>query len=156
MIIASNRVANGNDFFSVETTAAGIVQVYYQGNVILSSKSGIYNGKWTHIAVTLREGVAALYINGTLESENASVAFSDSVFEKPFVVASDYTLSNCLRGEMAYFRAFETVCTVEQIRQIAFNSMVQEWLHTIAHWNFTTPKFDKFTDQVGNNAKVLK
>ncbi len=154
MVLVSNRDTS-DDYFSIETMAAGIVEVYYQGKVILSSNGSIYNGKWTQIAVTLQDGAAALYINGVQENENTEFSVNGSVFEKALVVASDYSLNNRLIGEMMHLRVFGTVCSAEQIKQMAFNRSVQESLTNIAHWNFTTPKFDKFADQIGNNAMVL-
>lgn len=157
MVLFSNKTSASNDHIAIETNANGNVQFIYNGAVILTSTATIYNGKWTHVAVTMQNGNAKLYLNGVEEDANTTFVISNDISLKAPIIAGDYTGKNRFVGHVMYARIFNQALSLDQLNSVTFIVDGINMIDASALWDLSSiDKSGKFNDALGDNFMVLK
>ena len=134
MTIASNAQ------FSLETTADGYVKfVYGSEDVLTSTEVNVYDGMWHHVAVTLENEKAVLYVDNTL------VATSEN-FELSGYTASSVQVAKGnekgLKGTVYYVRLFSSAKTQIELSKYAFSQVCDD-TDVLAGWFMDELSSDK-------------
>ncbi len=86
----------------------------------VDASSTLIAGRWYHLAVTLGDGKARLYINGELKGENESVTIRPSDFRPVlnYIGRSQYSADPLLKGYVDDFRVYNYALTAEEVAEL--------------------------------------
>ena len=121
---------NGIPLLNFEITAKGEPRMYWyidnQATDYRASGVNVYNGKWTHIAITCAQDgdqvLVTTYINGE-EAHAQRMDFTPVMLSQPMKIGEDSRFAHYFKGEMADLRLWSTTRSAEEIAS-NFNAVV--------------------------------
>lgn len=143
-----------SDAFSLETTENGNVKFIYQGETIHTSTNvNVYDNMWHHIAVTLGNGKAVLYVDNEVVAENTAFTFADYTASTVRVAKGN---EQGFKGKIYYVRVYDAAKTQAELSGNAFNKLCTDEA-AVSGWFLEDMSSDKrFADSCGQNPLKLK
>ena len=145
-----------NEQFALKTTSDGNVSFVYNGTEVFKSTGiSVYDGAWHHVAVTLEENNAALYVDGESAAISNTFTVGDANAVSKPVIARDSENISPLKGTIYYVRLFKKAKMQEELKTNAFCKSCDD-TDVLAGWFMDELSTDKqFTDVYGNNPLTL-
>ena len=113
---------NGIPLLNFEITANGEPRMYWYIDHVATdyraSGINVYNGKWTHIAITCapdgEQMLVTTYINGEA-AHSQRMDFTPVMLNQPMKIGEDSRFAHYFKGEMADLRLWSTTRSAEEI-----------------------------------------
>lgn len=118
-MILSNYVSDSADSVRLEITSSGALKLtVVNGNTTeeIIFASDVRKDKAVHIAITVANGVATLYVNG-VATEEKTISCDIPSSENPYFIGANGDGSNVFSGTVYSVNLFNDVRTAEEIKQ---------------------------------------
>ena len=123
-----------NFFFAVNSNVANsnggrpIVSLTNGNLHQVHSRTDLVSGKWQHIAVTIEDQVATIYINGIETGKNDQINMAPSIYldGNNYIGKSHFEVDPYYNGALQDFRVYSEALSVAEIRQTMLERMSDE------------------------------